>query len=142
MNPINERVKELRLKLKMSQSDFGKAIGLSKSGISNIENGTRAVRENHIKLLCSTFNVSETWLRTGCDLASDVANLESFISFLKSLHYMVNIQQITEDEFEVVLKKNGKETLFTDKEFNQFQDEVLKFVDYHVWQKQQSQDKK
>lgn len=63
---MNDRIKYLRAKiLKLSQESFGEKIGLSKSGISNIENGIRNVTEQHIKLICSEFNVNENWLRTG-----------------------------------------------------------------------------
>ncbi len=62
---INERVKEIRKAKKLNQEEFGKAIGLSASGISNIEYSFRKVTEKHIKMLCLTFNVNETWLRTG-----------------------------------------------------------------------------
>ena len=72
---INQRVKELRLNLGLSQDDFGNAIGLSKSGISNIENGTRSVRETHIKLICSAIDVDETWLRSGEGEANAVRNI-------------------------------------------------------------------
>lgn len=65
MNEINERIKVLRNSLKLNQENFGKAIGLSKSGISNIENGTRNVTGKHIKLISNEFNVSEEWLRDG-----------------------------------------------------------------------------
>ncbi len=62
---INERVKEIRILKNLSQEQFGMIIGLSKSGISNIENGTRKVTEKHIKLLCSELKVREEYLRTG-----------------------------------------------------------------------------
>lgn len=63
---MNDRIKYLRSQiLKLSQEEFGEKIGLSKSGISNIETGFRNVTEQHIKLICSEFNVSEHWLRTG-----------------------------------------------------------------------------
>lgn len=62
---MNERVKELRLKLGLTQEEFGEKIGLSKSGVSNIENGTRNVSERHIKLISKTFGVSEVWIRNG-----------------------------------------------------------------------------
>lgn len=64
---INERVKEVRQKLNLSQEEFGNRIGLSKSGISNIENGTRNVTPKHVKLICLTFGVDELWLTTGID---------------------------------------------------------------------------
>ncbi len=62
---INDRFKELRKSLGISQEEFGKKIGLSKSGISNIESGTRNVTDKHIKLVCSEFPVNEEWLKTG-----------------------------------------------------------------------------
>lgn len=62
---INERFKELRKALGLSQEELGNKIGLSKSGISNIESGTRNVTDKHIKLICSEFPINEDWLRTG-----------------------------------------------------------------------------
>lgn len=62
---INERVKEVRKRLHLSQEEFGNKIGLSKSGISNIENGTRNVNPKHIKLIGAVFNINESWLMTG-----------------------------------------------------------------------------
>lgn len=65
MNKENTRIKELRKSLKLSQEGLGNAIGLTKSSVSNIENGIRNVTDQHIKLLCSELNVNEEWLRTG-----------------------------------------------------------------------------
>ncbi|MDC7288496.1 helix-turn-helix domain-containing protein [Blautia schinkii] len=63
---MNERIKELRSELlNLSQEQFGERIGLSKSGISNIESGVRNVTDKHIKLICSEFDVREEWIRTG-----------------------------------------------------------------------------
>ncbi len=62
---INARFKQVRLELAMGQEEFGSEIGLSKSGISNIENGVRKVTDKHIKLVCAIFNVNEAWLRNG-----------------------------------------------------------------------------
>mgnify|MGYP003377085941 CR=1 FL=1 len=61
----NQRIKQLRENLGISQEKLGETIGLSKSGISSIENGNRSVTEKHIKLISTCFNVSEDWLRTG-----------------------------------------------------------------------------
>lgn len=65
MNKENDRIKEIRKSLKLSQEGFGNAIGLTKSSISNIESGIRNVTEQHIRLICSEFDVNEDWLRTG-----------------------------------------------------------------------------
>lgn len=65
MKSINARVGELRAALDFNQTKFGKSIGLSTSGISSIENGTRKVTDQHIKLICSELNVNEEWIRNG-----------------------------------------------------------------------------
>lgn len=65
MNNENERIKQIRKSLKMSQEGFGEVIGLTKSSISNIENGVRNVTDQHIRLICSEFNVNGNWLRNG-----------------------------------------------------------------------------
>lgn len=62
---INKRIKEIRIRLNLSQEEFGNSIGLSKSGISNIENGTRSVTPKHIKLIGLVYNINESWLKTG-----------------------------------------------------------------------------
>lgn len=62
---INNRFKSLRENCGKSQEEFGKAIGISKSGVSDIETGRRNVTEKHIKLLIIEFNVNEAWLRYG-----------------------------------------------------------------------------
>lgn len=49
----------------MSQTEFGKRIGLSASTISAIESGRTPINEANLKLICMTYGVSDTWLRFG-----------------------------------------------------------------------------
>lgn len=65
MDEANIRFKEMREKLGISQKELGDRLGLSNSGISNIEKGIRSVTDKHIKLLSATFNANEQWLRNG-----------------------------------------------------------------------------
>lgn len=62
---MNTRVKELRKNLKLTQESFGRSIKLSKFTISNIENGSINITDRNIKEICETYNVNESWLRTG-----------------------------------------------------------------------------
>lgn len=64
---MNSRFKELRKALNKSQEDFGKILGLSKSGVSDIESGRRNVTEQHIIMLKNYKEkpINENWLRTG-----------------------------------------------------------------------------
>ena len=62
---MKTRFKQIRSKLGLSQEEFGNKLGVTKSTISNIENGRFNITDTMIKLLCSEFRVNEDWLRTG-----------------------------------------------------------------------------
>lgn len=78
---MNERFKKIREEFGFSQEKFGEIIGLSKSGISNIESGQRKVTEKHIKLLSSELNINPDWIRTGegsMQISSDTFSLDEY----------------------------------------------------------------
>ncbi len=62
---MNERFKELRIALNLTQQEFGDKLGLLKSAISKIESNKQNVTEQLILIVCREFNVSEEWLRNG-----------------------------------------------------------------------------
>jgi transcriptional regulator with XRE-family HTH domain len=62
---INGRIKEIRTTLGLSQAKFSAIIALSSGYIPRIETGQIAVNERLIKLICSSFNVNESFLRYG-----------------------------------------------------------------------------
>ena len=66
---INQRFRELRKMCKKSQEEWADIMGLSRSGIADIEAGRRNVTEKHIKLLSIESidgkYINEDWLRTG-----------------------------------------------------------------------------
>ena len=61
----NERVKELRKSKDMTMEKFGSCLGVTKTAISNIENGNRSVTEQMRKAICRAFDVDYIWLTTG-----------------------------------------------------------------------------
>lgn len=65
----NERLRFVREELSLSQAEFGEIIGLSRSGVSEIEAGRRNVTEKHIKMLTiqpvDGKYINEEWLRSG-----------------------------------------------------------------------------
>lgn len=67
MDAINERLIQLRKACRKNQADFGKAIGLARSGVAAIEAGQRSVTEKHLTMLSNwdEYNVNIDWLRTG-----------------------------------------------------------------------------
>lgn len=62
---INQRIKELRKSLGYNQKDFGQKISLKQSAASKMEQDGSTVTDQNIRMICETFNVTETWLRTG-----------------------------------------------------------------------------
>lgn len=65
METINERIRILRKKLEISQTEFAAKLGWGRGVIKNIEELRTETRPEFINLLCKTYNVSEEWLRTG-----------------------------------------------------------------------------
>ena len=62
---INERIKELRRALSLTQIEFGNRVGISQGHLTGIENGKKSVTYKTIKVISLEFGVSEEWLRTG-----------------------------------------------------------------------------
>lgn len=62
---MNERIKELRERLGMSQTEFAESLNLKRNSISLIEVGKRNPSDRTILDICNKFDVSENWLRSG-----------------------------------------------------------------------------
>lgn len=62
---MNERIKELRIALRLTQEDFGKAIGVQRAAVNKWEKGINGVADSMILSICREFGVNEHWLRTG-----------------------------------------------------------------------------
>lgn len=67
MEDINIRFRQLREASAKSQEEWGKILGISRSGVSEIESGRRNVTEKHILMLSNWRErfVNIDWLRTG-----------------------------------------------------------------------------
>lgn len=65
-----EEVREIRKKNNLSQEEFGKSVGLSKSGISNIESGVRKVNKRLQLLIEQTFLDNSEYGEREIDLSS------------------------------------------------------------------------
>ncbi len=61
---MNERIKQVRKTLGLTQQKFADRIGLKQNSIALIESG-RPTSDQTIFSICREFNVNEEWLRTG-----------------------------------------------------------------------------
>ena len=62
---MNERIKELRKKLKLTQQEFADALSIKRNTVATYEMGRNEPIDAVIALICKTFGVNEEWLRTG-----------------------------------------------------------------------------
>ena len=87
---MNERLKELRLSLGLSQTEFGLKIFLSQYQMSLIEKGKRNLTDRSISLICKEFDVNENWIRTGegemfVDLTKDIDASDDIKNMIKKI---------------------------------------------------------
>jgi transcriptional regulator with XRE-family HTH domain len=62
---VNQRIKQIRQALRLSQVQFSRVISLSSGYLAGVEVEKRKVNERLVKLICSSFNVNEKWLKSG-----------------------------------------------------------------------------
>lgn len=112
MDAINIRFKEMRKACKKTQIELGKVLGISSSGVADIETGRRNVTEKHLIMLSNwdEYNVNIDWLRTG--------NGEMFLpSETDTLEKIRQEYRLTDQQFKFVsnflrLPENEKEIIF------------------------------
>lgn len=78
---MNNRIKQLRKALDLTQQEFAKRIGSVQNTITGYESGRRNPSNAVITSICREFGVSENWLRYGegdMFVENDVFNLDDF----------------------------------------------------------------
>lgn len=117
---MNERIKLLRKRLGMTQSDFGKRLLLSQGAITGYETGSREPSDAIIRSICREFRVSEAWLRTGeGEMFRPVSRDAELAAFFEDLqgstpdfrHQLVSVlSRLSVDEW-AMLERKAKELL-------------------------------
>ena len=109
---VNDRIKQVRTVLNISQRDFAKRIYISQTLLGNIELGNRNVNERTIQLISTAFNVSKNWLLTG-----EGEMLTSPFVDIKLSNLIENFNQL-EDTLKDFLLDQSKSLLKIQKEKN------------------------
>jgi transcriptional regulator with XRE-family HTH domain len=112
MNPINERIKQIRTVLNVSQRDFSRQIFISQSSYGEIETGVRKVNERVLQLICSQYNINKDWLKNGNgemfnNKKPDI-RLEHLIEIYNKLD--TSLQNYLVEQSELLLKLNNEKT--------------------------------
>ncbi|WP_066679363.1 helix-turn-helix domain-containing protein [Clostridium septicum] len=83
---MNDRVKEIRKALGLTQQEFGQTINVSRSNVGNIEKGVINLTDRNIALICNTHKINEEWLRTGNgDMFAKMDSEEEFAYLIGAL---------------------------------------------------------
>lgn len=131
MSTINERFRELRKMLGLSQEEFAQKANRTRSEIKNIEYNVTIPKEEVIASVCKTYNVDRLWLETGSgepfmplskkeELAAIFGDILSGRTNEKNA-FIEAIAMLPEDVFETLVKswieaaEHMKEQLKTEK---------------------------
>ena len=94
---MNERIKSIRQRNKLSQEAFGERLGITKSSVSLLESGKNNPSEQTIMLICREFSVNEVWLRTG-----EGGDENMFTKTSEDDRYSINLGKLGKTENELV----------------------------------------
>ena len=111
---MNERIKELRKTLGLSQEAFAERLGLKGSAVSLVECGRRNVTTQNINAICREFGVNEEWLRTGSgDMFEEMSRAEKAAQIVGAslgsgdefiLNTFIALGQLSPNEWELIKK--------------------------------------
>nr|DAK62719.1 MAG TPA: helix-turn-helix domain protein [Caudoviricetes sp.] len=87
---MNERIKEIRNALKMTQQEFAEKIKIKRNTVATYEMGRSIPSDSAIALICKEFSVNEDWLRNG--------NGEMFIPISKSEQISKMISEVLKSD--------------------------------------------
>ena len=62
---MNERIKQIRKTLKLTQEEFGMRLGVTKYAICKMEKNSYSASARTIASICREFNIDYVWLTTG-----------------------------------------------------------------------------
>lgn len=113
MKTENERIKEVRKALGLTQEKFGEKIGMKKNSLSNAESGINSVSNQLRIAVCREYHVNENWLRTGegemfedrtpdqaiVDFAADLVNVEDDAFKKRLISAFARMDESTWDAF-------------------------------------------
>ncbi len=103
---FGKKIKKLREKAEMTQTDLAKELGLSKSVISAYEKGIRNPSFTVLKDICNIFNIHEVYFLTSND-QSDNGNLVDITDLESNQQAIIEslVRQFRYDNYRMNIKK-------------------------------------
>lgn len=112
---MNERIKELRKALGLTQQKFADRLGIKQNTVAQYEIGRNEPIDTVINLIVREFNVNEVWLRTGeGEMFIQVSRDEQITDFVADIlkneddsfkrRFVAMLSQLSESDWEVLEK--------------------------------------
>jgi len=140
---MDERLKQLRKALDMTQEEFAKRVGIKRNTLANYEIGRNDPIDGIVHSICREFNVNEDWLRTGngdifVEVPTDVLDVLAERYNLNDMAKRIvkTFVELEDGEMNAVLKFIGKLVQESDEfaatfemheqkpRYNEFEDEI------------------
>lgn len=118
---INNRMRAVRKKLAMTQTEFAEHLGISFAAVSVAERGLNGVSEQNIRSIVREFHVNEDWLRTG--------DGEMFVSVLPTDEVAAFMGDILKDDDDFRLRFISVLAKMTPEEWELLKAKVLEIAD-------------
>lgn len=99
---MKDRIKEIRKKSKLTQTDFAENLGVSASNIQSYELGRRTPSDAFIKLICNKYSVNEVWLRSGEGEPYEISDVDKLV--LEAKEALKDDDPVYRDEFIELIK--------------------------------------
>lgn len=106
---MNERIKQIRRELGLTQTEFAERIGLKQNSIALIESGKRNISDQAILSICREYGVNEEWLRTGTG-EKMTPDASDELGALVKRYDLSNADQVLIEKY-VNLKAGSRETI-------------------------------
>lgn len=106
---MNERIKQIRRELELTQAEFAERIGLKQNSIALIESGKRNISDQAVLSICREYGVNEEWLRTG-DGDRFIPESNDELEALAKKYNLSNADQVLIEKY-VNLKPGSREAI-------------------------------
>lgn len=106
---MNERIKQIRRELGLTQQEFADRIGLKQNSIALIESGKRNISDQAVLSICREYGINEEWLRTGKG-EKIVPDASDELEALVRKYDLSNADQVLIEKY-INLKAGSRETI-------------------------------
>lgn len=106
---MDERIKQIRRELGLTQTEFAERIGLKQNSIALIESGKRNISNQAVLSICREYGVNEEWLRTGTGEKMTPDASDELEALVKK-YDLSNADQVLIEKY-VNLKAGSRETI-------------------------------